>query len=73
MKSERRHELQHNDLAEWIITAYERIVPYRNALLGVGLLAIVLYLASHFGTAIAWPRRARPGVRWESPCFSRVS
>ncbi len=45
MKRERRHELQHNDLAEWIVKSYERIVPYRNAILGVGLLAIVLAIS----------------------------
>ena len=33
MKRERRHELQHNDLAEWILKGYERIVPYKNAIL----------------------------------------
>jgi len=40
MKSERRHELQHNDLAEWVINAYENVVPYKNSILGVGLLVI---------------------------------
>ena len=45
MKSERRHELQHNDLAEWILKAYERIVPYKNTILGGGLLVIVLLIA----------------------------
>jgi hypothetical protein len=41
MKSERRHELQHNDLAEWSIRAYESVMPYRNAIIGVALLIIV--------------------------------
>ena len=45
MKRERRHELQHNDLAEWIIKSYERIVPYKNAIIGAGLLAVVLVIA----------------------------
>jgi hypothetical protein len=44
MKSERRHELQHNDLAEWILKAYERILPYKNTILGVALLLIVLLI-----------------------------
>jgi hypothetical protein len=44
MKSERRHELQHNDLAEWILKCYEQVVPYKNALLGTGLLLIVLLI-----------------------------
>jgi len=45
MKRERRHELQHNDLAEWILKAYERVAPYRNTILGVALLVTVLVIA----------------------------
>jgi len=41
MKSERRHELQHNDLAEWATKAYETVAPYRNAIIGAVLLLIV--------------------------------
>ena len=44
MKSERRHELQHNDLAEWIVKAYERAAPYKNMILGVVILLAVLIL-----------------------------
>jgi len=44
MKSERRHELQHNDLAEWIFKGYERIVPYKNAIFGASLLLAVLFI-----------------------------
>ena len=32
MKSDRRHELRHNDLAEWILKGYEQVVPYKNAI-----------------------------------------
>jgi hypothetical protein len=45
MKSERRHELQHNDLAEWILKSYEGIAPYKNTILGVTLLVIVLAIS----------------------------
>jgi hypothetical protein len=45
MKSERRHELQHNDLAEWFITTYERALPYRSAIIGTMLLLIVAGVA----------------------------
>src|SRR6516164_9804842 len=41
MKSERRHELQHNDLAEWSMRTYENVMPYRNAIIGVTLLVLV--------------------------------
>jgi hypothetical protein len=44
MKSERRHELQHNDLQEWIVKSYDRVVPYRSTVLGIGLLAVVLLI-----------------------------
>lgn len=33
MKSERRHELQHNELAEWLAKSVETIKPYQNILL----------------------------------------
>ncbi len=41
MKSERRHELQHNDLAEWAVRTYEGVLPYRLSILGVILLLVV--------------------------------
>jgi tetratricopeptide (TPR) repeat protein len=45
MKSERRHELQHNALREWLTVNYERIQPYQNTILGVVLLVAVAFLA----------------------------
>ena len=48
MKRERRHELQHNDLAEWIVTAYGRIEPYRNVILVVAVLTVVLGVGFSF-------------------------
>ncbi len=41
MKSERRHELQHNDLADWMTGAYETIAPHRNAILAGAIGAVV--------------------------------
>ena len=72
MKSERRHELQHNDLAEWILKAYERIVPYQNTILGVGLLVVVLVIGMSF-----WHSHsvAQAGEAWNSlgiPVFQPV-
>ena len=63
MKRERRHELQHNDLAEWIINAYERIAPYRNIILGVSLLVLVLVIA-----VSVWHNHsvAQAGEAWNS-------
>ena len=33
MKSERRHELQHNALAAWMVKSFETIQPYQNFIL----------------------------------------
>ena len=41
MKSERRHELQHNELADWLFTAGERLKPYQNLILTVVAAAVV--------------------------------
>ena len=45
MKSERRHELQHNALLVWLEEAVERIKPYQNAILGGFLLVVVILVA----------------------------
>lgn len=41
MKSERRHELQHNQLADWIAKTGAQVGPYKNLILGVALLVVV--------------------------------
>lgn len=41
MKGERRHELEKNELADWITSWAEKIKPYQNAILGVVLLLAV--------------------------------
>ncbi|MGO9111107.1 MAG: hypothetical protein ACLP9L_17935 [Thermoguttaceae bacterium] len=72
MKSERRHELQHNDLAEWILKTYGQIVPYKNTILGVGLLLIVVLIGMSL-----WHSHsvAEAGEAWSSlgiPVFQPV-
>jgi hypothetical protein len=63
MKSERRHELQHNDLAEWILKSYGQVAPYKNMVLVGGLLVVVLLVG-------AWLWRshsiAQNGEAWNS-------
>ena len=44
MKAERRHELQHNELADWLAKAIERAKPYSRAIVGVALAATVLLI-----------------------------
>jgi predicted negative regulator of RcsB-dependent stress response len=53
MKSERRHELQHNELAEWIAKAALAIKPYQNMLFG-GVLAVLVIVAGY----AVWARMA---------------
>ena len=62
MKSERRHELQHNELATWLIKSAEAIKPYQNIILAavvvvlVGLLGYTLWLRDAAGAP------AKPGT-----------
>jgi predicted negative regulator of RcsB-dependent stress response len=45
MKSERRHELQHNELATWLATTSEAIKPYQNIILAAVVAVFVAVLA----------------------------
>jgi len=61
MKRERRHELQHNELADWLAKAIETIKPYQNVIFAavvVVILAAAGYAwishASERNTALAW-------------------
>jgi hypothetical protein len=53
MKSERRHELQHNELADWLVKSAETIKPYQNLVFAV----VVLVLIGAVGYTI-WSRVA---------------
>jgi tetratricopeptide (TPR) repeat protein len=41
MKGERRHELERNELADWLAKTFETIKPYQNAILATVLLVLV--------------------------------
>jgi predicted negative regulator of RcsB-dependent stress response len=45
MKAERRHELQHNEVADWVAEAIEWLKPYSRAIVGVVVAATVLITA----------------------------
>lgn len=45
MKSERRHELEKNELADWLASSVEAIRPYQNAILGVVILIAAAVVA----------------------------
>ena len=44
MKTERRHELQNNELATWLTVRIEKIQPYLKTVLGVLILGLVIIL-----------------------------
>ena len=44
MKTERRHELQNNELAAWLTVRLEKIQPYLKTVLGVLILGLVIIL-----------------------------
>ncbi len=46
MKSERRHELQHNALLDWLMQTGSSIKPYLNAIL-LGIVVVVLGVAAY--------------------------
>jgi hypothetical protein len=57
MKSERRHELQHNELADWLIKAGEAVKPHRNVVL-VLVAAVVVAVVGYW----LWARQAAATV-----------
>jgi predicted negative regulator of RcsB-dependent stress response len=66
MKAERRHELQHNELADWLAATFERMRPYWRAILGVTIAALVLLVAYYMFSSraqkkqsVAWDRYLR--------------
>ncbi len=61
MKREERHKLQHNELADWLAKAIERLKPYQNVIMGAVVVVLVVALgmawfshSSQATTARAW-------------------
>jgi hypothetical protein len=48
MKSEERHKLQQNELADYLIKGAAKIKPYQNAILGGIILVLVIILLIHW-------------------------
>jgi tetratricopeptide (TPR) repeat protein len=44
MKSERRHELEHNELADWLNKTFLAVKPYQNLIFGVVILLLAAFL-----------------------------
>jgi Tetratricopeptide repeat len=47
MKSERRHELQHNALEDYVVKFGQRVQPYVKAITG-GILAVIVLIGTYF-------------------------
>ncbi len=62
MKSERRHELEQNALANWVATRMEAIRPYQNAILGGLLLVAAAVVAFSVWRSMA---QRQVTVAWE--------
>lgn len=62
MKSERRHELERNQLLVWFLKTSERIKPYTNAILGAIIVVLLAVLAATF-----WMRyhEGQSGGAWD--------
>jgi tetratricopeptide (TPR) repeat protein len=61
MKSERRHELEHNELSDWLANFIEKVKPYSNSILSGALIGVLLLVVLGFwkyrteqSTAQAW-------------------
>ncbi len=63
MRSERRHELEHNELADWLAGSIETVKPYVNTILGV-LLAVVIVVVG--GTWWMQQSQAEMGESWDA-------
>lgn len=63
MKSERRHELQENELADWLDTSIAKVTPHLKTIGGV-----ILLLAVCFGAYVIWTNRAAAdqSAAWDS-------
>lgn len=64
MKSERRHELQHNDLATWLLKTGESLQRHQNAILAVVIVLLAAYVIHWWwaGTAAEQNAEAWNGV-----------
>ncbi|MFO0867940.1 MAG: hypothetical protein U0935_03255 [Pirellulales bacterium] len=63
MKSERRHELQTNRLADWVGHQFEKILPYSRAILG-GVLGLAIIGVAY--TIITHQQHTSAGKAWQA-------
>ena len=63
MKRERRHELQHNELADWLAKAIERLKPYQNVIVAA---VVVVILAAGGYAWISHASEAKTAQAWDA-------
>jgi len=72
MKGQRRHELEKNELADWLAKTFATIKPYQNAILGMVLLVVVATVGYSW-----WVRQSAGGrsAGWDAfhETFGRLS
>jgi hypothetical protein len=59
MKSERRHELQHNELADWLFRTGEQAKPYQNLILAGVVIVVVGVMVSWWWVRTSTQRTAQ--------------
>jgi hypothetical protein len=62
MKSERRHELERNQLLRWLLETSDQIKPYTNLILG-GILVVLLVILG--GTLVNNYQKGQSGGAWD--------
>ena len=70
MRSERRHELQQNELADWLSDGIETVKPYTNVTLGLTILILIVVVGGTW-----WIRQsaAESAEAWDSYYIALVS
>ena len=63
MRSERRHELQQNELADWLTDGIETVKPYVNVILGLTILILIVVVG---GTWWVQQSSAESAEAWDS-------
>ena len=71
MKSERRHELQHNELATWLINSFQTVKPYQNLLFAVVAAVLVAVLGYTLWTRDAASRTSQAWDQFNAVVQSR--
>jgi predicted negative regulator of RcsB-dependent stress response len=73
MKSEERHKLQQNELADYLAKALEKTKPYQNAILGCVILLLAVYILYSIWSKGHNSRLADSSTQFHSALFDSMS